>query len=252
MKRPRPATKCARSAADAITSATPAFTGRRETVQRRRHRVRGRRDRHRHPLRHPRHARQGHRLRHHPHLGGAPRRGVDNIIYVSIVGYRPHSLGVLQVEAACRGSVGGVRPRPHDHSRHPIPRLDRDDVLGAAVLTCARWRSRVCASSRSTPATWPPIWSCSSTRGPLRSRRGHRRANCVRPRRTRANVSCVTQQPSACAVSPRAGRHRRRSEVWSQPGARQPRSERSAFAVVPFANSMTFACALMRSFVVGS
>ena len=67
-------------------------------------------------------------------IAAARRAGVDNIIYVSIVGHRPHPAAVLQGQAARRGSVGRVRPRPHDHPGHAVPRPDRDDVRDPAIL----------------------------------------------------------------------------------------------------------------------
>ena len=173
-------------------------------------------------------------------ISAARRAGVDNIIYVSIVGIDRIPMGYykakLRVEEALAASGLG----------HTIIRVTQFHDLIETMFAIQRFSPALVAIKgvRFQPIDTRDVATHLVSLiddGPGGSRRRHRRARRLRPRRTRADVSHLTRQPPTCAGPSRARQYRRRSEVRGQPGAGKPdRDDRLRPA--PGANSMIFLC----------
>ena len=173
-------------------------------------------------------------------ISAARRAGITNIIYVSIVGIDriplPYYKAKLRVEEALAASGLG----------HTIIRVTQFHDLIETMFSIQRFSPALFAIKgvRFQPIDTRDVATHLVSlidNGASGSRRRHRRARRVRPRRTRADVSHLSQQPPTCAGSSRARQHRRRFEVGGQPGAGKP-SRDDRLRRAPGANSMTFLC----------
>ncbi len=69
-------------------------------------------------------------------IAAAQRAKTANIIYVSIAGIDRIPMPYYKVKLRVEEALTASGRRPHDHPGHAVPRSDRDDVLGPALLAC--------------------------------------------------------------------------------------------------------------------
>ena len=173
-------------------------------------------------------------------IAAARRAKTANIIYVSIAGIdripMPYYKAKLRVEEALTASGLG----------HTIIRVTQFHDLIETTFSIQRFSPALFAVKdvRFQPidtrdvATPPGVPHRQRARG---SRRRHRRACDLRPRRARADVSDLPRQPPTRARPASSWWHRRRSEGWRESRTGKPRRD-DRLRAVPGANYMICLC----------